>query len=135
MEIATKAKTILDYIAKQTGYIKAKILGNFYCSFLRGEIEWDDLILLADITDDIYLTDIETLLDLCSKREYLPGAHFDMNCAKRLDRCSLIDYFNGMIASSSQNPGKGIQARINNLGDAFVEIGLKNIDISKGIKI
>ncbi len=120
-------ETILDYIDKQTGYIKAKILGNFYYSFLKKDISWDDLILLADIVDAISITDIDTLLDLYSKREYLKDDNFDLNCAKRLDRCSLIDYFNGMIVSSKKDPRKQMMARINNIGDAFVMIGLKNI--------
>lgn len=120
-------ETILDYIDKQAGYIKAKILGNFYYSFLIKDISWNDFILRADIVDAISTTDIDTLLDLYSKREYLENDDFDMNCAKRLDRCSLIDYFNGMIVRSRKDPSKEIMARINNLGDAFVTTGLKNI--------
>lgn len=120
-------ETILDYIDKQTGYIKAKILGNFYHSFLNREIAWDDFVLLADIVDSISITDMSTLLDLHSKREYLTNDRFDMNSAKRLDRCSLIDYFNGMIVSSKKDHTKQIRAMINNLGDVFVTIGLKNI--------
>ena len=120
-------ETILDYIDKQAGYIKAKILGNFYYSFLKKDISWDDFILRADIVDALSTTDINTLLDLYSKREYLENDIFDMNCAKRLDRCSLIDYFNGMIVNFTKDSGKAIMARINNLGDAFVTIGLKNI--------
>lgn len=120
-------ETILDYIDKQVGYIKAKILGNFYHSFLDRKISWEDFILLADIVGAISTADIDTLLDLYSKREYLRNDSFDVNCAKRLDRCSLIDYFNGMIVSSKKDNNKQIMARINNIGDAFVEVGLKNI--------
>jgi len=128
-------ETILDYIDKQTGYIKSKILGNFYYSFLNKDISWDDLIILADVTDDISIPDIETLKDLYEKREYLQEDCFDINCAKRLDRCSLIDFFNGMAMGSPNNPNIGIMARINNLGDVFVEVGLKNIEIDSIIEV
>ena len=120
-------EVILDYIDKQTGYIKAKILGNFYSAFLEHAIDWDSFILLADIVNIISIIDIKVLLDLYHKRKYIEPDAFDPNCAKRLDRCSLIDYANGMMVRSTGETSEPWMARINNIGDAFVDLGLKNI--------
>ena len=119
-------EVILDYLEKQTGYLKAKILGKFYYLYLSNRCKWSDFGLLADITSSVSIYDFDMLEDLYQKKEYTTKSHsFDHATAKRLDRCSLIDYFNGMPILSSEGPDKQVLAQINNIGRIFYEQGLK----------
>ena len=124
---SAELETVLDYLSKQTGYKKAKILANFYYAFLEKRLKWEDFVLLADVIEDVSVSDLPMLQELYAKRIYTDNDRYDRNCAKRLDRCNLIDYYNGMVVSSQNDPNTRMTAAINNVGRVFVEIGLSNL--------
>lgn len=125
-KLNNEIEVVLDYLAKQTAYAKSKILGNFYFHYLSNTITWDEFGLLADITNSVSVCDFNLLLDLFQEKEYFDSDHFELGAAKRLDTCSLIDFFNGMVVSSPSLQGKSIMARINNVGEAFCKLGLED---------
>ena len=60
-KLTKELEVILDYLERQTGYIKAKILGNFYFLFLSEELSWSDFGLIAYIINNFSIYDLEML--------------------------------------------------------------------------
>lgn len=126
-KLLKELEIILMYLDRHTKLLKSKILGNFYNAYIDNEIEfdWEDFELCAEITDNISLYDLKDLLNLYEKEYIKIGEGYNQVAMKRLRNVCLIDFFDGMAVN--RGDVKEIIAMINEVGKAYVNIGLKNI--------
>lgn len=111
---------IIDYLDRQVGSEKSILNARGYYLYLDEQIDYDDLRLLWEIIDHLFLSDKETLIELYKKDIFNEEDEYDQLACRRLCNCGMIDFFNGM---SVKYPGieKPVRAKILNIGKFFCE--------------
>lgn len=111
---------IIEYLNRQVGYEKSVLNARAYYLYLDEEIEYDDLMILWEVIDQLFLSDKETLIKLYKKNVFTEGDTYNQLACKRLYNCGMIDFFNGMSVKDSDSEGF-FCARISDLGRFFCE--------------
>lgn len=114
----SELETIVEYINRQVGYKKSKYYAKTYILYLNQEIEYDDFIMLFEIIDQIFLSDIDAF-EAIYEKDVLEKEHsYNMVSCKRLSNCGLIDFFNGMVVKDPDSDAM-IFAKITSIGKYF----------------
>lgn len=120
-KLQEESEYLILYLDRQLEYQKSILYANLYKSYIEiEELDWDDFKELAGIIDALFISDIETLVDLNRRKRYVDGDSFDYFALKRLDAVGIVDYFNGTIVSNGKS-NERIKAMINSAGQAFCE--------------
>lgn len=129
-KMVKELEIILTYLDRHTKFIKNLILGNFYIMYYDEDVEfeWEDFEFFAEIVDDLSVFDLEDLKALYEKKKLIAGEEYNPVAMKRLRNCGLVDFFDGMVASNS-NDTNGYIARITKVGEFFWEYGMRGISI------
>lgn len=133
-KLIKELEIILTYLDRHTKFIKNLILGNFYIMYYDEEVEfgWEDFEFFAEIVDNLSVFDLEDLKRLYEKKKIIGGEEYNPVAMKRLRNCGLIDFFDGMVVSSS-NDTDGYIARITVVGEFFWKHGMRGISIKTEI--
>ncbi len=72
-----------------------------YASYIEfDELDWNEFQFLSEVIDRLFVSDLETLIDLISKIKYKTDDNIEFISLKRLDARGLVDFFNGMKVQS-----------------------------------
>lgn len=107
---------------------KSIIMSNMYLKYLdeKTDFDWEDFGILTDILERFSIYDCPTLLEVYDKGFIGIEDEFNKLGFSRLNSLGLIDYFGGMRMSLQS--GENFIARINPLGQFFVENGLTDLN-------
>lgn len=111
---------ILEYLNRQVGNEKSILNARAYYLYLDEKIEYDDLELLWEVIDQLFLSDMDTLIKLYKNNIFIKGEIYNQLACKRLCNCGMIDFFNGMSVKDPDSENY-INAKISSIGKFFCE--------------
>lgn len=116
-----EVETLLICLERHKDYEKSKILGRFYRNYYLEKIDWTGFQILAEVLDDISILDFSELQNLYKKISYKKDDTYNILAMKRLNRCGLADYYNGMLVSK-EDTDEMYSAKITEFGKIFCEM-------------
>lgn len=115
---------IIEYLNRQVGCEKAVLNARVYYMYLSEQIDYEDFVLLLETIDRVYLTDLNTLIQIYKYEVLEHGASCSRIACSRLAGCALVEYYNGMIVKREGDDRNSI-VRITMLGNVFCEAVLR----------
>ena len=115
---------ILVLIEKEVEEDKVKILAQLYKSYINGNLDWDELIHSSEIVRNLFLIDLIQLKPLYSEKEIKRNDGYYPFSMSRLNSLGLVEYYNGLLVNSQDNPGTQIIGKINELGEDFFKYAI-----------
>lgn len=116
---------ILIILDKYIENEKSKHFARLYISYIKGNVDWEEMMSFADIINRILICDFKELRMIYNKYSYSENETVNTAAMSRLNSLGLVQYFNGMVVSISRNSisgeDKAIRARISCEGKAFCE--------------
>ena len=103
---------------------KVKILAQLYKSYINGNLDWDELIHSSEIVRNLFLIDLIQLKSLYSEKEIKRNDGYYPFSMSRLNSLGLVEYYNGLLVNSQDNPGTQIIGKINELGEDFFKYAI-----------